>query len=109
MHEDRIAIEIDNIPQHIKPIGYCIASNRITVDGALVGFMYREERVDPEDSGWRFMEGSETEEYLENPANGKIFDVNIIAHHDQAIIPYLSSKIGSELERVGDKFIQLED
>jgi hypothetical protein len=109
MHEDRIAIQIENIPQRVKPMGFCIVSNKITVDGEKVGFMYREERVDQEDSGWRFMVGTETEEYLEDPANGKIFDVNIIANHDQAIIPFLSMKIGSELERVGDTFVALED
>ncbi|MEI6346484.1 MAG: DUF2185 domain-containing protein [Bacteroidota bacterium] len=109
MHENNIAIQIDGIPTHIKPMGYCIASNKITVDGEKVGFMYREELVDIEDSGWRFMVGTETEEYLEDPANGKIFDVNIIANHDKAIIPFLSMKIGSELERVGDSFVVLED
>lgn len=109
MHEDRITIQIDDIPQHIKPMGFCIASNKITVDGEKVGFMYREEKVDYEDSGWRFLSGTEEEEYAEDPANGKIFDVNIIAHHDPAIIPYLKMSIGSELERVGDEFIELEE
>lgn len=109
MHEDRIAIQVDDIPQHIKPMGFCVASNKITVDGEKVGYMYREEKVDIEDSGWRFLAGTEDEEYAEDPANGKIFDLNIIAHHDQAIIPYLDSKIGTELERSGYEFVEIQD
>jgi hypothetical protein len=109
MHEDKIALQIEGIPQHIKPMGFCIVSNKITVDGEKVGYMYREEKVDFEDSGWRFLAGTEEEEYAEDPANGKIFDVNIIAHHDPAIIPYLKMKAGTELERVGDEFVELED
>lgn len=109
MHEDRIAIQVDDIPQHIKPMGFCVASNKITVDGEKVGYMYREEKVDDEDSGWRFLAGTEDEEYAEDPANGKIFDVNIIAHHDPAIIPYLKMIIGTELERDGDQFVELVD
>ena len=100
MHEDNIIIQIEDIPQHFKPIGFCVASNRITMEGAKVGYMYREEGDREADSGWRFLAGDETEEYAEDPANGKIFDVNIIAHHDPAIIPFLNSPIDSEFERI---------
>jgi len=103
MHEDNIILEIDGIPQHIKPMGFCIVSNRITIDGAMVGYMYREEGDGENDSGWRFLAGDETEEYVEDSANGKIFDVNIIAHHDKAIIPFLNYPYDSELERIEGK------
>jgi hypothetical protein len=103
MHEDNIILEIEGIPQHIKPMGFCIASNRITIDGAKVGYMYREEGDGENDSGWRFLAGDETDEYVEDSANGKIFDVNIIAHHDPAIIPFLKYPYDTELERVENK------
>ena len=55
------------IPQ--GPSG-CMASNRITVDGCKVGYMYREE-PDADatfpDSGWRFFAGDEDESYTDNP------------------------------------------
>jgi hypothetical protein len=89
-----------NIQELIKPIGYCIASNRITVDGAQVGFMYREAPEDEDDSGWRFVAGDETQEYLDDTLNFMMFDVNYIANIDRAIIPYLHLKKGTELERV---------
>jgi len=88
-----------NIQELIKPMGYCIASNRITIDGEKVGFMYREPREDADDSGWRFVAGDETDEYMDNNLNFMMFDVNYIANIDPAIIPYLQHKTGSEFER----------
>lgn len=97
---NRFKIEAADIKDVIKPIGYCIASDKITVEGMKVGYMYREEPESPEDSGWRFLSGEETEEYVENMNNSMIFDVNTIANYDAAIIPYLNLPVGSELERV---------
>ncbi len=80
--------------------GYSYVSDKITVDGMKVGFMYREKPFEKEDSGWRFLSGTETEEYIDDTNNSMMFDVNTVANYDQAIIPYLKSRIGSELERV---------
>lgn len=103
MHEDKIVLQTENIPQHIKPMGFCIASNKITLEGAKVGYMYREEGDQENDSGWRILAGTETQEYVDDSENGKIFDLNIIAHHDPAIIPYLKYPYNTELERVEGK------
>ena len=56
----------------------CIASNRITVDGMKVGYMYREltDSSFP-DSGWRFFAGDEDDEYTNNPDNFHIFNLTI--------------------------------
>lgn len=96
-------IDEQHIQDLVKPMGYCIASNRITVDGAKVGFMYREAPEDEDDSGWRFIAGDETEDYMDNPLNLMMFDVNYIANIDRAIIPYLTAKKGNEFERVEGK------
>lgn len=98
--EKTYIVSVETVKDLVKPMGYCIASDRITVDGEKVGFMYREKREDEDDSGWRFLAGDETEEYLEDNCNLMMFDVNYIANIDPAIIPYLQHKIGSELERV---------
>ncbi len=98
----------DNIKDLVKGMGYSICSNKITVDGMKVGFMYREEAYDDEDSGWRFLSGTEDQDYANNPDNSKIFGVNAIANHDPAIIPYLKSAAGTELERIeNDKFQEI--
>lgn len=75
----------------------CIATDRITVDGCKVGFMYREEPYQNgnPDSGWRFMAGDEDEEYMNNPDNHSIYQVNTICNYDPEIIPFLSSEPGT--------------
>lgn len=96
-------IKENDIKDLVQGMGYSICSNKITVDGMKVGFMYREEPFDDEDSGWRFLSGTEDQEYADNPDNSKIFGVNAIANHDPAIIPYLRKPEGCELERVEGK------
>jgi len=93
----------NNIKDLVHGLGYSICSNKITVDGELVGFMYREEPLDDEDSGWRFLSGTESQEYADDPENSKVFGVNTIANHDPSIIPYLKMPEGTELERIDGK------
>lgn len=102
MTANRFKLKPKDIKDLIDPMGYCVASDRITVDGYNVGFMYREQPESPEDSGWRFLSGEETEEYVEDMNNSMIFDVNTIANYDLSIMPYLNSPVGTELERVKD-------
>jgi hypothetical protein len=87
----------------IRPLvtghGGCIATDLITVDGRKVAFMYREEPDNDVDSGWRFMSGFESPEYMDNPANHGVYDVNTIANYDPDIIPLLGSPPGSTFER----------
>lgn len=78
---------------------YRIASDRITVDGREVGYMYREEGNEPADSGWRFFEGYEDHEYYKDPSHFELYDVNNIVNYDAEIILLLDSPLGSALER----------
>ncbi|HBB90504.1 MAG: hypothetical protein A2X22_00005 [Bacteroidetes bacterium GWF2_49_14] len=106
-----LIIKEEDIKDLVANWGYSIVSNHISVDGMKVGFMYREERMDKEDSGWRFLSGTETDEYLDDPENSKALAVNVVANLDPAILPYLKYKVGSELERVSgaDTFQELKD
>jgi hypothetical protein len=92
-----------------KPIvfgmGSCLATDRITVDGKRVGFMYREPPDDSFDSGWRFFAGDESQEYCDNPLNLALYDVNTIANYDPEITPYLDFPAGTALVRNGSEFI----
>ncbi len=88
----------------------CFATNRITVDGMKVGYMYREE-PDPDsklpDSGWRFFAGDdESNDYCDDPDNIQIFNLNTICNYDPLIIKYLNSPYGSAWIREGDKFVE---
>ena len=84
----------------VPTMGSCLASDKITVDGELVDYMYREAPSNNVDCGWRFFSGSETQEYVDNADNSAFYHVNTIANCDPAIIPYLHLPIGVELERV---------
>jgi hypothetical protein len=87
----------------IKPLaegfGGCFATDAIVVDGLPVGFFYREEPDFDVDSGWRFLAGNESQDYIDNPDNLAIYDVNTIANYDPDVIPLLGEPIGSAFER----------
>ncbi|HEV8285884.1 MAG TPA: DUF2185 domain-containing protein [Chitinophagaceae bacterium] len=87
-------------------MGGCIATNKITVEGELVDYMFRDEPNNDLDSGWQFFSGTEDQDYIDDPNNSAIYDVNTIANYDRAIIPYLNLPYGTQLERVRgtDKF-----
>jgi len=98
--EKQFKIKAENIKQLIIPMGACYASDKITVDGEQVSFMYREEAEFREDSGWRFLSGNENQEYANDPNNWAIYECNTIANYDIDIIDYLGSPLGTELERI---------
>ena len=81
-------------------MGGCIASDRITVDGTRVGYMYREQPDNDVDSGWRFFAGDESPEYAETADNFTVYDVNTICNYDPAIIPFLGAPSGSAFARI---------
>jgi hypothetical protein len=63
------------------------------------------------DSGWRFMSGFESDEYMNNPDNHAVYDVNTIANYDPDIIPLLDAPIGSAFERENGigRFVEVHD
>ena len=79
--------------------GAGIASDHIMVDGKPVGFMYREAPDDPHDSGWRFLSGAESQEYMDQSDNFAMYDVNTIANYDPSIVEYLDAPVGSAFGR----------
>jgi len=100
MKEKTFKISADGIQNLIEPFGGCMATDKITVNGELVEFMYRDTPDFKDDSGWRFLSGTESQEYADNPDNWGIYDVNTIANYDSSIIKYLDSPFGTELERI---------
>ena len=94
----------------VPSIGTCLATDKITVDGMPVGYMYRDFPLDEKDSGWRFIAGVEDEDYMNNPENLERFDVNVIANHDRSIVNYINLPYETKLQRVAgkDEFRQME-
>ena len=62
-------IPSDQFEDLVPKMGYCFATDRITVDGSPVGFMYREPPDSDDDSGWRFFSGDEPQDYVDDPEN----------------------------------------
>jgi|SRR6185295_11511360 len=80
----------------IKPVavgyGGCIASDRITVEGMKVGYLYRESPTNGIDSGWRILAGDESAEYMNDSNNHTVYDVNTIANYDPTITAVLETE-----------------
>ncbi len=101
MGQKKFRIAADEIKQLVgdDDNGGCIASDMITVDGCPVGYMYREPPMNDSDTGWRFMAGDESDEYMDDVGNHEIYEVNTVANYDREIIPLLSATIGSAFAR----------
>jgi hypothetical protein len=69
--------------------------------------MYREAPDGPQDSGWRFFCGDESEAYCDDPANFAIYEVNTIANYDQKIVPFLEAPNGTAFIRENESFTRL--
>ncbi|MBL9147562.1 MAG: DUF2185 domain-containing protein [Phycisphaerae bacterium] len=95
----RFKLAASEIQRLIPSMGYCFATDRITVDGVRVGYMYREDPDRPEDSGWRFLSGDESDAYMDNADNHGIYDVNTIANLDREILPFVHASVGSRFFR----------
>jgi len=99
----------------IKPLvangGSCIATDRITVEGLKVRFMYREEPMSSTDSGWRFLSGFESDAYMEKAGNHGLHELNTLANYDPTIIPLLDAPVGSAFEKkeATDHFVEVRD
>ena len=88
----------------------CIASDKVTKDGFKVGYMYREEPSETmPDSGWRFLAGDESDEYMDNDENAHVFAINTICNYDPDIVPYIHSPIGSVYIRIDENNFELDD
>ena len=89
----------DQIRQLIPNMGGCFATDRITVDGLKVGYMFRDLPDKDVLSGWTFMAGDESQDYADNSGNWAIYDLNMICNYDPAIIPYLAAVCGTAFGR----------
>ncbi|MDH6194725.1 hypothetical protein M2272_001354 [Mycobacterium frederiksbergense] len=90
----------DRIVEGLAPDYGCFASDRIMVDGAPVGYMYRD------GEGWTFLAGDEDQDYVDDPANLGLYSLNVVANYDRSIIDYLNAPPGSAFIREGSGFVE---
>lgn len=98
--EKKFKLTKEQIKHLADGYGGCIASDKITVEGLPVRFMYKEKPDNAQDSGWRFLSGTESDEYMADAKNHAFYDVNTIANYDPSIIPFLKSPAGSVYEKI---------
>jgi hypothetical protein len=84
---------------NFPPIGFLIATKRVAEDENKVCFLYREEPMDPQDSGWRVFAGDESQAYLDNPDNSGIYNPTTILTIDPSLRELLLKPVGSAFER----------
>ncbi|MBS0267287.1 MAG: DUF2185 domain-containing protein, partial [Planctomycetes bacterium] len=90
----KFALRADQMRPLVKNRGACFATDLITVAGRQVGYMYRDEPGNAQDSGWVFTAGQESQAYMDDADNHGIYDVNTIANYDPEIIPFLDAPPG---------------
>lgn len=80
-------------------IGFVIATKRVTEEEQKICFMYREQPMDPKDSGWRLFAGDESQDYVDNAGNSGIYDPATIIAIDPSVRDLLQQPVGSAFER----------
>jgi len=76
-----------------------LVSKMVFEPGQAIRFVYREDADDGDDSGWRLFAGHESQEYMDNPDNIRVCDVDWLLDFDPTIEAILRSPIGSVYER----------
>jgi hypothetical protein len=111
MSAKNFKLAADEIKPLVHGLGGCIATDKITVEGYPVRFMYREEPDNQIDSGWRFMSGFKDDQYMNDPRNHAVYDLNTIANYDRSIIPFLDALAGSAYEKAdgAGQFVRVTD
>ncbi len=99
----KFKIAAKDIVRLIPHNGGCLATDRITVDGCEVGYMYREETDREGDTGWRFFAGDESEDYINDLSHSAVYEVNTIANYDPAILEYLHTDAPCAFEKIPGK------
>jgi hypothetical protein len=77
----------------------CFVTQRILSDGAKVGYLYREEPDNENDSGWRFTANDESDEYMDNPKNIAFVSVGLVLSKDDSFIDLLDAPTGASFAR----------
>lgn len=92
----------------------CAASRRITEDGCKVGFMKRalfdgDSDLSENDSGWVFLAGTESNEYLSDPYHIELCSLNTVCNIDEDILPFIDMPYGTEVVRGYDGVLRVHE
>jgi len=77
----------------------CYVTQRVLRDGSPVGYLYREDRDNDRDSGWRLFAGDEGPEYMDDPDNVAFVSLGAVLNRDDSFLALLESPVGSAFAR----------
>jgi len=77
----------------------CVATEVLTTHQKPVGYAYRDAPAGPTDSGWRFLSGSESEKYMNQPSHYVTCELAAFALEHPEVAPLLEHPPGSAFER----------
>ncbi|MFN8393889.1 MAG: DUF2185 domain-containing protein [Bacteroidia bacterium] len=80
-------------------VGFVIATKRVAEEEYKPCFVYREQPMDPQDSGWRVFAGDESQEYVDDADNSGIYAPATILAIDPSLQQVFMAPIGSAFER----------
>jgi hypothetical protein len=73
----------------------CFVTRRILDEGVRVGYLYREEPDNEEDSGWRFTANDESDAYMADPENSAFVSIGLVLSRDDSFIDLLDAPAGA--------------
>lgn len=99
----------DNLVE--RYIKRCFVTQRILKDGIKVGYLYREEPDNVQDSGWRFTANDESDDYMDNPKNIAFVSIGLVLSKDDSFIDLLDAPEGASYTRdpLTKAFVPLRD
>ena len=83
-------------------------SKKILEENWKVGYMYRAEPVNENDSGWSFMVGNESREYTDDYKNIALVSVHEVYQLDPDIWNYIDNPVGTELIRISTNEFEID-
>lgn len=90
--------------------GLCFVTKRVLEDGAPVGYLYREEPDNDDDSGWRFTANDESDAYMHDSANVALASLGAVLSVDDRFIKLLDAPAGAAFafDRNTQAFVAVE-
>lgn len=85
--------------RQLSKTGTAFASKRVAEERRRVCFMYREDPIGCDDSGWKFFAGDEPQAYIDNPDNVGRYSLSRIVDIDPDIAPLLDTPAPCAFER----------
>lgn len=87
---------------------YAYVSGKITDEGWKVGYMVRGEAHQEGDSGWSFMAGNESDEFLDDYKNIRLLAIAEVCQLDPDVMEHIDKPVGTALIRISSDKLDID-